>query len=235
MAPAAPLTFGKLLWRGSIVAIIGAFGVGFAGVGYRLVKSDVRASVYKERLAELSTEYSRVRDLYAQAIRRTAVTELLVENGKVAVRVRRADGSTETIPTPFSASGEVYVDVAVIDGRLMIRRIFDAHTPPSAAVVVDEALTEVDWTGIDPTGTTMTLGKAVYRTLSEGRWVVSVSGDGSLGLRRAGDADSRDAEDALAPFVDLREFPPVEDAVIAAERSITFGDLWKALVGPVDN
>ena len=224
-----PATAGKLIWRGSMVVIVACFGVGFAGVGYRLVKSDVRATVYKERLAELSGEYARVRDLYGTAIRRTAVTELIVKDGAVSVRVRRADGSVRTIPTPFDPNGEVYVDFAVVDGRLMIRRVFDARTPPAAGLVVDDALRDVDWRALDPTGASMTMGKAVYRSLTDGRWVVAVSGDGSLGLRRAGDADSEDAMQ-LAPFVDLREFPPVEDAVRKAEGSITAGDLWRALV-----
>jgi hypothetical protein len=212
-----------------MVALIGLFGVGFAGVGYRLVKSDVRASIYKDRLAELSGEYARVRDLYEGAVRRTAVTELIVKDGAVAIRVRRADGTMQTIPTPFDPAGEVYVDFAVVDGRLMIRRVFDGRTAPSAGVVVDDALRDVEWKTLDPTGTSMTMGKAVYRSLTDGRWVVAVSGDGSLGLRRAGDADSEDAT-LLVPFVDLKEFPPVEDAVERAERSITPRDLWRVLV-----
>jgi len=223
-------SMGKLVWRGTIVAIVGCFGIGFATVGYRLVKSDVRASIYKERLAQLTNEYIRVRDLYDHAVRKTAVTELLVKDGAVAVRIRRADGSVQTVPTPFNPAGEVYVDFAVIDGRLMIRRVFDAKTPPAAGVVVDDALADVDWKTIDQTGKSMTLGKAVYRSLTDGRWVIAVSGDGSLGLNRVGDADDR--AEALAPFFDIKEFPPIEDAVAQAEEGITVSDLWKALVSP---
>lgn len=224
----SPMSVGKVFWRGSIVAIIGCFGIGFATIGYRLVKSDVRANVYKERLAELTNEYIRVRDLYDHAVRKTAITELVVKDDAVSVRVRRADGSMQTIPTPFDPKGEVYVDFAVLDGRLMIRRVFDAKTPPSAGIVVDDALTDVDWKTIDPTGQSMTLGKAVYRSLTDGRWVIAVSGDGSLGLRRVGDADE-DSTEPLVPFKDIRDFVPVDDAVAKAERDITIADLWQAL------
>ncbi len=225
----APRSLGKLVWRGSVIAIIGCFGIGFAGVGYRLVKSDVRATIYKDRLTHLSGEYARVVDMYGRAVRKTAVTELIVKDGAVSVRVRRADGTSRTIPTPFDPAGEVYVDFAVLDGRLMIRRVFDAKTPPASGVVVDDALADVDWKTIDPTGQTMTLGKAVYRSLTEGRWVVAVSGDGSLTLRRAGDADSESTE-PMAPFADLEEFPPIQRAIEQADRDITVKDLWRALV-----
>jgi len=111
----------------------------------------------------------------------------------------------------------------------MIRRVFEAKTPPAAGVVVDDALADVDWKSIDPSGQSMTMGKAVYRSLSEGRWVIAVSGDGSLTLRRAGDADSESAE-PMAPFADLKEFPPLEGAIEQADRAITVRDLWRALV-----
>ena len=150
-----------------------------AYIGYALLQSRVTTAVYRDRLVELADDYEALRQHYNEAVRRTAVTELVVENGGVCVRVRNAAGVVETIATPFDASREIYVDYVVIDGRLWIRRVFDDRTPPSEAVVVDPKLVEVDWDDAKAVH-----GKAAYRRLSDGVWIVTVTGDGALGLSR---------------------------------------------------
>jgi len=183
-----------------LTAILGF--IGFAG--YRLVRSDVEAAVYRSRLEEVARDYGVLRESYNEAIRRTAVTELRVERGVLSVAIRNAVGDVRVIETPYDPSREIYVDYAILDGRLWIRRVFDAATPPEEGLLIDPELADVDWDA-DPDG----YGKAAYRSLAEGRWVVTATGDGSLGLgrRRSGDA----AE--LAPPPPVRTYEPMERAV----------------------
>ena len=183
-----------------LMAILGL--TGFAG--YRLLRSDIEASVYRSRLEEVARDYELLRESYNEAIRRTAVTELRVEQGVLSVAIRNALGDVRIIDTPYDPSREIYVDYAILDGRLWIRRIFDATTPPEEGLLVDPNLADVDWS-TDPDG----YGKAAYRSLAEGRWVVTATGDGSLGLgrRRSGDAAK------LAPPPPVHTYEPLERVV----------------------
>jgi len=124
-------------------------------------------------------EYAQLEDEYNAAVKRTAVTELLVEDGKLSVLVRTVQGVEKCIPTPFDPSREIYVDFVVLDGRLWVRRIFDDRTPPQDALVIEPMIKDIDWTQH-----ASEVGKAVYRSLDEGRWVITVTGSGSLGLAR---------------------------------------------------
>lgn len=187
-----------LRWLARIGAalLVGTLAVG----GYRLVRTELAAEVYRERLEALASDYASLRDRYEEAVRRTAVTELRVEDGELSVAVRRADGEVRVIPTPYDPRSEIYVDYAVQDGRLWIRRVFADDTPPKEGVLVEPRLDEVDWEAADAAH-----GKAAYRTLGEGRWVVTVTGNGALGLERV----EPDAEPELAPPPPVRDFEPV--------------------------
>ena len=165
-----------------IVAIVLLCVVG--GVGYRLASSKMELDIYRERLAGLSGEYESLRNMYNQAVRKTAVTELIVKDGRLSLAIRTIEGVDRIIDTPFDPAEEVYCDYVLQDGRLWIRRVYDAKTPPNRGLVVDSDLECVNWS--DPSAR---YGKAVYRSLGEGRWIVTVTGDGSLGLARA-DASS---------------------------------------------
>lgn len=169
--------------------------------GFRLMRAEIEADVLRERLGSLMADYSALRDRYDAAVRRTAVTELVVEQGRLSVVVSTAEGTLREIETDLDPSREVYVDYVVIDGRLWIRRVFDDSVPPGQAIVIDPGLAEVDWSREGAAH-----GKAAYRRLDEGRWVVTVSGNGSLGL-----APAPDAAVELAPPPAVREFAPVED------------------------
>jgi hypothetical protein len=199
-----------------LLAILGLAGV----VGYQLVRSDVEAAVYRSRLEEATRDYESLRESYNEAVRRTAVTELRVEGGVLSVAIRNALGDVRVIETPYDPSREIYVDYAILDGRLWIRRVFDAATPPEQGLVIDPELADVDWDA-DPDG----YGKAAYRSLGEGRWMVTATGDGALGLgrRRAGDA----AE--LAPPPPVRTYEPLESAVDRRLGAIEPGEAVRAL------
>ncbi|MEZ6243943.1 MAG: hypothetical protein R3B57_12975 [Phycisphaerales bacterium] len=167
----------RLATAGAIVVASGVAGL----FGYQLLRANIVEDVYRDRLQELSGQYHDLRATYNEAVKRTAVTELVVQDSKLSVRVRTAAGVERVIDTPFDPTGEIYVDYVVLDGRVWMRRVFDANTPPSNGVLVDPELASVDWQRDGAK-----FGKAVYRSLSEGRWVISVSGDGSLGIVRGG-------------------------------------------------
>jgi hypothetical protein len=186
-----------------------------AFTGFRLLEAGIAAEVYRARLAELAGDYERLRGQYDEAVRRTAVTELVVSDGRLSVVIRTAEGDLETLASPFDPSREIYIDYVVRDGRLWIRRLFDDQTAPGAGMVIDPSLYTIDWEAVADGH-----GKALYRALGEGRWIVDVSGDGSLGLRRRADGEA--IELVSAPQV--RDYAPI-DAVV--------GDALAA-IGPIE-
>ena len=189
-------------------------------LGYRLVAKNVEARVYRARLQELESDYGILRARYNEAVRATAVTELVVENGELRVSIRTAAGEIETIRTPYDPSNEIYVDFVVLDGRLWIRRIFDDRTPPAEGIAIDPALAEIEW----PQRPDEQYGKAAYRQLSEGRWVVTVTGDGSLGLAPAGDR----VELTAPPRV--RRYEPLEAEIDDALRALEASEILAVFV-----
>ncbi len=208
----------RLVTAASLLVLAGAV----VGVGYRMARADLEAEIYRDRLESLAGEYEQLRGRYNDAVRRTAVTELLVRDGELCVRIRTAEGVVETLPTPFDPAGEIFVDYALLDGRLWLRRIFDAGTRPSDAFVVDPGLAGIDWQRAGALH-----GKAVYRSLAEGRWIVSVSGDGSLGLTHAG-PEEPDAELVHAPPV--REYAELEAEIQAEVGTVGLFDLARRLL-----
>lgn len=204
----------------SASAVIVASGVATL-FGYQLIRGGIVEDVYKDRLREVSGEFRALRAQYNEAVKRTAVTELVVEDGELSVRVRTAAGVERVIETPYDPSGEIYVDYVVLDGRVWMRRVFDAKTPPSEGVLIDPALSEIDW---DAQGARF--GKTVYRSLGEGRWVISVSGDGSLGIAPGG---PEPVELGSAP--EIGEFEEIERDLEDEVSGIGLGEVFKRLIG----
>jgi hypothetical protein len=194
-----------------------------AGMGYRLVRTTYESDVYRERLGALTDDYQTLRGQYNQAIKRTAVTELLVQDGQLQVTVRDAAGELRCIPTPFDPRKEIFVDYVVIDSRLWIRRVFDEDTPPSEALVVDPKWADIDWNA-----PTAKVGKAVYRSIEEGRWIITVTGDGSLGLARHDDTTPQPRLESAPP---IREFGPIDEEVNQVLGDVTAGEVIKRIVG----
>lgn len=196
--------------------------VGAGWLGFRLLEARLAADVYRERLVELADAYEQVRTQYNEAVLATAVTELLVRDGGIDVSIRTAEGVLETIPTPFDPSRELYVDYVVLNDRLWIRRVFDEATAPDAGVVVDPTLVEVDWRAEGASH-----GKATYRQLDPGRWVVTVTGDGSLGLARREDGEPV----TLSPPPPVREYPQIEDRVRSDIAELGPRAIFETLIG----
>ena len=185
-----------------ILALAGLVVLGGAvWLGLGLMRTRSEADRYRRQLADLSGNFRQLRDTYNQAVARTAVTELLVADGSVCVVIRTAEGEVKRIATPFDPQAEIYVDYVILGNRLWIRRVFDNATPPIEAVVVNPLLQDVDWDADHARH-----GKAVYRRLREGRWVITVTGDGSLGLAQAEEREPV----VLAPPPLLHDYEPVE-------------------------
>ena len=227
---------GKLAAVSGILMGAAALGaVALIGVaGLRLARADAAERVYRQRLEALATDYEDLRADYNRAVRRTAVTELVVKDGTVTALIRSAQGTIAEIPTGADPTREVYVDFALLDGRVWIRRVFDAGTRPQDATVIDPRLADIDWAGketLEPIGSTparaTAIGQAVYRTLGEGRWVVRVSGDGALGLERV----SEDAVVALSEAPTVWNFDEVQAEVRDRVGRVGWRDAIGAVLG----
>jgi hypothetical protein len=207
-----------------------------AYLGYRYVRADIAARVYEQRLGELALDYQNLAEVYNDAVRRTAVTELLVRGDELSVRVRTSEGTTRLIPTPFDPKGEIYVDFLVLDGRLWIRRVFDAKTPPGQGLVIDPSIAQIAWNAdgtLRPEGEALdtiaraAVGKAVYRSLTEGVWAVTVSGDGSLGLTKLPDGH----EARLVAKPEIKDYQQIQAEATEGISRLTAADLWREIAG----
>lgn len=189
---------------------------------WQLLRARTETRVYEKQWEALNSDYQDLLAQYNEAVRKTAVTELLVDQDNITVVVRTIEGDKKTIDTGLSPAGEVYVDYVVIDNRLWIRRIFDENTPPAKAVTIDPRFAQVDWDRENAV-----VGKAVYRRLSPGRWGISVTGDGSLGLKRL--AEDQPFDVASPPAV--REYDEQKD-ISPATRKPGTKEMLRAIVEP---
>lgn len=170
---------------------------------WRQSRGNIAAAIYRQRLEELSGRYSQLADLYNQAVDKTAVTELVVKDGTLSVVIRTAAGVVETIPTELDPAQEVHAEYLVQDGRLWIRRIYTLSDPDPAGkaratvVIIDPRLASPAWDS-DPT----LQGLSVFRKqLSEGRWIVTATGNAALALKKLPPGQQ----------CDLASPPPVRD------------------------
>lgn len=200
----------------SVIALLAA-----TLLGYQWAKASVAQEIYRDRLASLQADYQHLAKQYNQAITPRPVTELLVEDQKICVIVRKGDGELVRVPTPFNGwENDVYVDYVLADGRLLIRRVFEIKNgqDTSKPVQVDAELVEVQW------GDSVPFGKAIYRSkMEDGRWVVSVTGDGSLTLKRI----AANEPVKLATQPKIQKFDPVDERADEAVDRISVGDVWR--------
>ena len=211
-----------MLNRLALIMLLGVLA-GACWGSYRFVQSQMERQIYRDRLIDLSRQHELLRQQYNTAVRKTAVTELLVRDGRLEVQIRTANGVIETISTPFDPRHEIYVDYVVLDGRLWIRRVFDATTRPDDGVLIDPKLADIDWDAAHSQH-----GKAAYRRLGEGRWVVTVTGDGSLGLAARQETDPPD----LATAPQVQEYTLLPSSTETADVDhIGFAELWRWVWG----
>jgi len=187
--------------------------------GYAVLRGRVVESVYQEKLDALVREYESLRVRYNDAVKQTAVTELVVEGESVDVVVRGVDGLIREIETDLDPDQEVHVDFVVKEGRLFIRRVYDDETAPASGIVIDPELVGVDWDDPD-----VARGLTVYRgELAPGRWVVSTTGNGALDLVSV--PESTEVELRAAPPV--RSYDAVEEEVDESLRRVSAPDVLR--------
>lgn len=195
-----------------------------ASVAYYVVRSDALEAAYRIRLEALSQDYARLAERHAAVVRRTAVTELVAEHGKLHVVIATLDGELRRIATPFNPKSEIHVDFVVRDGRLWIRRIHDDATAAKDALVIDPALAGIEWDGA---GTDY--GLAIYRPLADGRWVISVTANGALGLVKK---ERSDEPVRLEPTAPVKTFDELDrDARNDARQRLAELDLSDLAAG----
>ncbi|MEM1211740.1 MAG: hypothetical protein AAGI68_05510 [Planctomycetota bacterium] len=187
---------------------------------YRWVRANVASAVYRDRLVEMHQQYEGLRQQYNQAVRESAITELLVEPDGISVVIRGPDGELQRTATPYKPGDNVQVEYVVLGGRLMIFGVYDRDTPPNEGVRVDPEQRVIDWdSNLEP----YTL--AIGRKLAEGRWVIKATGNGALGLTRVAD----DTVVELKPAPTIERFAPVEESVDPEVDQIGPGDVWRAI------
>jgi hypothetical protein len=184
-------------------------------------RSRVLEAVYRDRLRQLCDEYEALRSNYNTVVRRTAVAELKAADGKLAIVYRIGGQAVKTVPLPFDPTREIYVDFVVIDGRLLIRRVFSEDTPPNAGVLLNPELLGIDWERPD-----IHVGKAVYRRLNNGRWAVTVTGNGALGLERIRHAAPGPT---IAPAPPVHDYAETASAIQSRTRAISLREVVAAL------
>ena len=175
----------RLLGAVGTLSLAVLFGVAL----YSYSKGTIVADIYRDQLRELNERYRRLNSQYNEVVRKTAVTELVLKDGQLSVVVRTAEGVLETIPTDLDPSREVHVEYIVKDGRLWIRRVYTLSDPDMAGRAyakvknINPRLVTVPWSD-DPD----LQGLAVFRKdLTEGRWVVTTTGNAALALTKVSD------------------------------------------------
>jgi hypothetical protein len=187
-----------------LVGVIALCGVAL----WRQSRGNIVAGIYRQRLEEVSARYQELRGQYNEAVRKTAVTELVVSGGQVSVVVRTAAGIVETIPTHLDAAQEVHVEYLVLDGKLWIRRVYTLSDPDSAGqaaasvAMINPSLASPPWS-TDPN----LKGLSIFRKdLTAGRWVVTTTGNAALDLRKLPEGQCSQ----LASPPPVRDFPAME-------------------------
>ncbi|MDT8389207.1 MAG: hypothetical protein RRC34_01705 [Lentisphaeria bacterium] len=212
------IAFLRFKWALPVVGVM--LCLFFLSVGHTVVKARLSAEIYQSRLADLTREYADLRERYNAAVTRSAVTELVVAQGKLSVRIKSAAGVIKTIPVPCDPAAEIYVDYIIQDGRLWIRRVFDARTPPERATVIDPAWACLDWDDEK-----LDHGKAVYRQLDEGCWIITVTGNGSLGLVKT----TRSASENLVSPPSIADFHKATELARGEVDDIGLADVIRHL------
>ncbi|MEO0964943.1 MAG: hypothetical protein AAFY08_07470 [Planctomycetota bacterium] len=191
----------KHVFRLLALVVLAAGGV----AGYQAYRQHHTVAGLREALDESRAAFDDLATDYNQAVRQTAVTELIVVDDTLTVVVKTAFGDVEAIATPYDPRREIYLDYVVIDGKVWARRVFDDLTPPGQGILIESRYGAIDWDAHADAD----YGKAIYRKLTPGRWAITVTGNGALGLEKVAD----DAE------IELVEPPTVVKRFHAIERS----------------
>ncbi len=196
-----------------LFALTGLIAIGAAVTAvYSMGRNQVVEGIYREKLSEVVEAHEKLRTRYESAMKKTIVTEIEVKGGEVNLLVRSVEGVVKRIPTDLDPRDEVFVDYLVIDDRLLIRRVYGDKTPPAEGVAIDPELVDVDWDD-----ESIQRGQSIYRgKLTEGRWLVTMTGNGALDLTKA--------EGETPPLVagppTIKKFEEVTDEINAEVETV---------------
>jgi hypothetical protein len=214
----------QLLRLAGILTLAGLF----AAAMYRHSRGDIAAGIYRQRLRQLSDSYDQLRGQYNEAVRKTAVTELVVGAGRLSVVIRTAEGVLRSIPTDLDPAKEVHVEYIARDGRLWIRRAYTLTDPDrtgraSAKVaMIDPSLADLPWRKDENLQ-----GLSVFRKeLAAGRWVVTTTGNAALTLTKL--AEGASAELSAPPPV--RNYAEIEQEVERKLEELSLGEVLEHML-----
>lgn len=194
-------------------------------MGYNFMRSNIAADFYRDRLREEVEKREALRQSFNEAVKKTIVTELLVqEDESICVVFVNADNTERVVPTPFKMGAVVYVDFIVLDNRVFLRRVYDEDTKPSEALFIDPQMQTIDWKKMDDLQ-----GNAPFARLNKkGRWTVSVTGNNALQLTKADDSAKRQPLTYAPTVKDYEEIAKEMDAQI---DDIGVGDVISSIFG----
>ena len=209
-------------------AALAVLAVLFCTAAYQYSKGHIAADIYRHRLAELNGRYHDLRSRYNEVVKRTAVTELAVRDGRLDVVFRTAEGVLKTVPTGLSAAEEVHVEYVARAGRLWIRRVYTLDRPGAGGqanarvAVIDPSLADLPWKA-EPN----LQGLGVFRKdLAGGRWVVTTTGNAALALTKAPDGEPGE----LSPPPPVGTFDQIDQEVQDQLERVSFLDVVGALL-----
>ncbi len=210
----------KLATLGFIAITVVAFVL-----GYNFMRSNIAADLYRDRLREAVKKNEALRQTFNEAVKKTIVTELLVQDDEsICVVFVSADNTERVVPTPFRMGAVVYVDFIVLDNRVFLRRVYDEDTKPSEALFIDPQMQTIDWKKVDDLQ-----GNAPFARLNKkGRWTVSVTGNNALQLTKADDTARRQPL-TYAPTV--KDYDEIEKEMEARIEEIGVGDVIRSIFG----
>ncbi|HUS91660.1 MAG TPA: hypothetical protein VM695_07395 [Phycisphaerae bacterium] len=215
---------GKAVRLAAVLSLVGVGGVAL----YSHSKGRIVADIYRQRLRELSDQYKELRGLYSEVVKKTAVTELVLAGGRLSVVIRTAEGVLRAIPTDLDPSKEVHVEYIARDGRLWIRRVYTMTDPDERGradanvVAINPALNDLPWSEDADLQ-----GLSVFRKqLSEGRWVVTTTGNAALALTKLEPGQASD----LASPPSVRDYPELEREIQDEVERLTFVQVVDRLI-----
>jgi len=198
-------------------------------LGYSVVRTNIAADLYRDRLREAVKENEAMRQTFNEAVKKTVVTELVVNDDEtICVVFVSADNTEHVVPTPFKMGAVLWADCIVQDGKLFLRRVFDDNTAPINALFIDPVVQTVDWKRAGPSGKVPQGIAANGEINAKGRWVVSASGQGALELKKADDAAPRQP---IARDLQVRDYKEIEKQITTKVDEIGPTDVWKSLFG----
>ncbi|MCD6304155.1 MAG: hypothetical protein J7M21_04250 [Planctomycetes bacterium] len=209
-----------------MLTVVGLVAVAAAAL-YQHSRGNIIAGIYRRRLQQLSEDYGRLHALYNEVVKKTAVTELVVAGGRLSVVIRTAEGIRRTIPTALDPRREVHVEYIARRGRLWIRRIYtmsdvdETGAARAEVVSIDPTLDDLPWSKDADLQ-----GLAVFRKeLSDGRWVVTTTGNAALALTRL-----RPGEDSqLAGPPPVRDYPQLEQEIRREIDRLSLADVAEGI------